>query len=505
MKDSFDIVIVGSGIAGLSTLLYLRDTELFKQGEISICLITKGNMNETNTNWAQGGIAAVKGVQDNFEKHIADTLNAGAYENNNFIVEKVVKAAPDLIKDLINWGTRFDKKNQNEFDLAKEGGHSEARIWHKEDQTGKSIQVALINELKNDTRFSIHEQTSLVNVEKLAESVFGLGLFNKKTNSFSNINCGKLVLATGGLGMLYQTTTNPQIATGDGIYFANKLGAEIENLSYIQFHPTGLYEGGQIAYLITEALRGAGAKLINEKGEAFMHKYDERLELASRDIVSRSILKEIELQKIPYVYLDATHINKEIINAHFPTIKDECFKRLGLNIENDLIPVIPVQHYACGGIKVDEFGESTIKGLFAIGEVASTGLHGANRLASNSLLEAVAFAKFSIPKLITTMDAIPYLKFDEKLPSLKNMDRIKVQNNMSKYAGIIKSNQGLFKADALLNELDEGAEKINEFDLYHFESYILLQVAKLLIKDAINKKENKGVFYNQDLVGYFIS
>jgi L-aspartate oxidase len=301
--------------------------------------------------------------------------------------------------------------------------------------------------------------------------------------------------------MLYDISTNQQVATGDGIYFANHLGAEIENLSYIQFHPTGLYEGGQIAYLITEALRGAGAKLINEKGEAFMHKYDERLELASRDIVSRSILKEIELQKIPYVYLDATHINKEIINAHFPTIKDECFKRLGLNIENDLIPVIPVQHYACGGIKVDEYGESTIKGLFAIGEVASTGLHGANRLASNSLLEAIAFAKFSIPKLIAIMDAIPYPKFDEKLPSLKNMDRIKVQNNLSKYAGIIKSNQGLLIASVLLNELDEGAEKINEFDLYHFESYILLQVAKLLIKDAINKKENKGVFYNQDLVG----
>jgi len=189
MKDSFDIVIVGSGIAGLSTLLYLKDTELFKQGELSICLITKGNLNETNTRWAQGGIAAVKGVQDNFEKHIADTLNAGAYENNSFIVEKVIKAAPSLIDDLISWGAKFDKNKEGQFDLAQEGGHSEARIWHKEDQTGKAIQEALIHEIKKDAHIFIQEHTSLVNVEQLAESVFGLGLFNKKTNSFSNINC----------------------------------------------------------------------------------------------------------------------------------------------------------------------------------------------------------------------------------------------------------------------------------------------------------------------------
>ena len=501
MKESFDIVIVGSGIAGLSTLLYLRDTELYKQGQLSICLITKGNLNETNTHWAQGGIAAVKGVQDHFEKHIADTVNAGGYVNNSFIVEKVIKAAPSLMEDLINWGTEFDKNKEGQFDLAKEGGHSDARIWHKEDQTGKAIQDALMNELKKDIHILIHEHTSLVKVEKLAESVFSLGLFNKKTNSFSNINCGKLVLATGGLGMLYQTTTNQQIATGDGIYFANQLGAEIENLSYIQFHPTGLYEGGQIAYLITEALRGAGAKLLNQNREAFMHKYDARLELAPRDIVSRSIMKEIELQENPYVYLDATHLDKEIINKHFPTIKYECIKRLGLNIENDLIPVIPVQHYACGGIKVNEFGESTIKGLFAIGEVASTGLHGANRLASNSLLEAIAFAKFSIAKLIETNEVKPLINFVLQLPVTKNINRTQVQDYMSHYAGIVKSNQGLIKASELLNELESNAEIMNEFEFHHFESDIVLQVAKLLIQDAINKKENKGVFYNKDLVG----
>jgi L-aspartate oxidase len=501
MKDSFDIVIVGSGIAGLSTLLYLRDTELFKQGELSICLITKGNMNQTNTHWAQGGIAAVKGVQDNFEKHIADTLNAGAYENNSFIVEKVIKAAPSLMDDLIRWGTAFDINKEGHFDLAKEGGHSEARIWHKEDQTGKAIQDALINEIKKDNRIFIHEHTSLVNVEQLAESVFGLGLFNKKTNSFSNVNCGKLVLATGGLGMLYQTTTNQLIATGDGIYFANQFGAVIENLSYIQFHPTGLHEGGQIAYLITEALRGAGAKLLNQNREAFMHKYDARLELAPRDIVSRSIMKEIELQENPYVYLDATNIDMHVINAHFPTIKKECMKRLGLNIENDLIPVIPVQHYACGGIKVNEFGESTIKGLFAIGEVASTGLHGANRLASNSLLEAIAFAKFSIPRLIEKVDLEPSINFDIQLPTTRNINRTQVQEYMSHYAGIVKSNQGLMRASELLNDLDLHNEMDLAFDFHHFESNIVLQVAKLLIKDAISKKENKGVFYNKDLVG----
>jgi len=500
MNKSYDIVIVGSGIAGLSTLLYLRETEIFKQGLLSICLITKGAMNETNTQWAQGGIAAVKGVNDNFEKHISDTLIAGANLNNRLIVEKVINAAPALIEDLIQWGTKFDKLNNDVYDLAKEGGHTEARIWHKEDQTGKEIQNALIQSLSVNPNICLLEYTSLINVIQLSDYGFGLTLFNQQNNSFSNLSCGKLVLATGGLGMLFNTTTNQKIATGDGVYFASKLGAEIENLSYIQFHPTGLFGEGQIAYLITEALRGAGARLVNEKGEAFMYQYDDRLELAPRDIVSRAILNEIKLQHKPYVYMDATSIPVELLNDHFPSIKNECMVRLGIDISKSYIPVVPVQHYACGGIKVDEFGESTVPGLFAIGEVASTGLHGANRLASNSLLEAIAFAKFSIAKLVSHVGPLNLDTIDIKIPFFKQVNSEEVQNIMSKYAGIIKSYQGLNKAADLLNELIAHSAESNRFKLSDFESTVIAEVALLLIKDAQGKTENKGVYYNTDLV-----
>ncbi|MCX8483342.1 MAG: FAD-binding protein, partial [Crocinitomicaceae bacterium] len=320
------------------------------------------------------------------------------------------------------------------------------------------------------------------------------------SSNFDSLACGKLVLATGGLGMLYNVSTNQKIATGDGIYFAGELGAEIEDLSYIQFHPTGLYQDGQIAYLITEALRGAGAKLVNEKGEAFMYKYDERLELAPRDIVSRSILKEMELQNKPNVYLDATQIPIEVLNVHFPTIKKECLKRLDIDISKTLIPVIPVQHYSCGGIKVNEFGETTIPGLYAIGEVASTGLHGANRLASNSLLEAIAFAKFAVPKLINSTNGLVSSSVEDSIPRLKKIDRAVVQNIMSTYVGIIKSNEGLTKGFRLLNELFENSADAKAFNLADFETNVILKVAILLIKDAQTKHSNKGVFYNIDLL-----
>ena len=500
MKKTYDIVVVGSGIGGLSTILYLAETSLFKQGNLSICLISKGSLRETNTNWAQGGIAAVNAIGDNFDKHIQDTLNAGAYTNNKYIVEKVVKAGPQLLTDLISWGTHFDKNNTGGYDLAKEGGHSDARIWHKEDQTGKAIQDALILSLGRLPNVTILEHTCVVNANKYADDSFGLKLYGSYNQSFVNIFCSKLVLATGGLGMLYQKSTNQLLATGDGIYLASKLGATIEHLSLIQFHPTGLYENGQISFLISEALRGAGAILRDEQGEAFMYKYDERLDLAPRDIVSRAIIKEIGLQQNPFVYLDATQINTEILETHFPAIRQECLSRIGLNIKQALIPIIPVQHYSCGGIKVDEFGETSISGLFAIGETASTGLHGANRLASNSLLEAVAFAKFSIPKLTETIDSKTIQELDIELPILNDINKSDVQEIMSKYAGIVKSNQGLKNAYEQLHKLKNSAAQNSNFDIEHFEANCILDVALLLIHDAQIQSSNKGVFYNSDLV-----
>jgi L-aspartate oxidase len=500
MSKSFDIVIVGSGIAGLSTLLYLSETDLFKQGKLSVCLIAKGSLNETNTNWAQGGIAAVNAIGDNFDKHIKDTLNAGAYINKNAIVEKVVKAAPALMNDLIQWGANFDKNNKGQYDLAKEGGHSDARIWHKEDQTGKEIQEALLQNIFLLPNVHIQEQACVINVKPLSNDFFEIQVFEKNTQTFSNIISKKLVLATGGVGMIYDKTTNQQIATGDGIYLANQLGANIENLSFIQFHPTGLYEKGQTSFLISEALRGAGAVLRNEQGEPFMIKYDERKELAPRDIVSRAIVSEIALHSKPYVYLDATQIETHILDTHFPSIKMACKDLLGIDIGKDFIPVVPVQHYSCGGVKVNEYGETTIAGLFAIGEIASTGLHGANRLASNSLLEAIAFAKFSIPKLLDQLNPFTFEATNVEIPLFKSFDRSHIQNLMQKYAGIVKSNDGLEDALNQLNEMKNNSEFNNVFNLIDFENTCLLEVAILLIKDALSQTTNKGVFYNIDLV-----
>ncbi len=500
MKQSYDIVIVGSGIGGLSSLLYLSETSIYKEGNLSICLLVKGALNQTNTNWAQGGIAAVKSLEDNFEKHINDTLNAGAFSNDKKIVEKVIYSAPNLIEDLINWGVQFDKKNNGEFDLAKEGGHSDARIWHKEDQTGKTIQSSLINKIKDLENVDLFEYTTLINAKNTKHNTFSIHLFDSKKNCINNVICSKIVLATGGVGGLFEKSTNQENATGDGIYIANKLRAYIENLSFIQFHPTGLYQEGSLSFLITEALRGSGAKLKNQQGEEFMYKYDERLELAPRDIVSRAITTEINQQNLPYVYLDATKIDTKIIDKHFPNIKKECNLRLGINIQEDLIPVVPVQHYSCGGVKVNEYGETSISGLFAIGEVASTGLHGANRLASNSLLEAIAFAKFSIPSLTENIIVNQSSGSDIEIIKILKVDKTAIQKIISRYGGIIKSNEGLNQALFQLLEIKSKAIECDKFSLSDFEANCTLETAILLIQDALNQKENKGVYFNLDLV-----
>ncbi len=500
MNQSYDIVIVGTGIGGLSTLFYLSETKAFLSNQLRICVIAKGSFSQTNTNWAQGGIAAVHALEDHVEKHIQDTMIAGAHKNNPYIVEKVIQSAPSLIQDLIDWGVQFDKNELGEYDLAKEGGHSAHRIFHKHDQTGSAIQTALLKKLINHQQNTIFEHTSLIGLHKNQHDEFDLALFNSTANHFFNIHTSKLVLATGGIGMLYEKTTNQSIATGDGIYFAHQLGAELENLSYVQFHPTGLYEEGNISFLITEALRGAGAKLLNEKKEAFMHQYDQRAELAPRDIVSRSILKEITQQNLPYVYLDATGLSADQIAQHFPTIQAECKKRLGIDIHTDLIPVIPTQHYVCGGVKVNEFGETTVKNLYAIGEIASTGLHGANRLASNSLLEAIAFAKFASEQLVKNLKHSTYFLSEIELPTLKMLDRGQIQYILSQYAGVIKSTQGLHDALKKLQDIERTSFDINDFNLTDFENNILLYLGQQLIQDAIAQKENLGVFYNQDLV-----
>jgi len=499
-----DIVIVGSGIGGLSTFLYLTESVSFKTGGLSICLLAKSSLSTTNTDWAQGGIAAVHAIGDDFEKHIEDTMVAGAHVNDNQVVRKVVEAAPALLNDLIRWGTCFDKDGANDYDLAIEGGHSQARIWHAEDQTGHAIQVALIQNAKDSDKSTIFENTLLVDVIKDLNGKFHLHLFDQSSQCFFEITTSKLVLATGGTGMLYSKTTNQHVATGDGIFFAKKLGATIENLSYVQFHPTGLFHEGNVSFLISEALRGAGAVLRNLRGDAFMHQYDSRLELAPRDIVSRSIITEMNKQGDACVWLDTTHLSSEAINQHFPAIRSQCKALLNIDITKEMIPVVPVQHYSCGGVRVDAFGETNVSGLFAIGEVASTGLHGANRLASNSLLEGIAFAKFATEKLL---DKKPEVLSEAPVHfnlECFDIDRTQVQNLLSQHAGIIKNTSGLKEALSALQNIKSNAVPV-AFNPFHFATGVLLDVGILLIEDALSQGQNRGVFYNVDLVNNPVS
>jgi len=498
IRQHHDIVIVGSGIAGLSTFLYLSESELFRSGKLSICLIAKSTLSTTNTDWAQGGIAAVHAMGDDFEKHIEDTLVAGAHMNDRRIVRKVIESAPDLMKDLIRWGTCFDRNATNDYDLAREGGHSEARIWHAEDQTGHAIQTALMQHVSDSTHVKVLENSLLVDVIKDANGQFHLHLFDLSENYFSTITSSKLVLATGGTGMLYKKTTNQQVATGDGIFIAQKLGAAIENLSYIQFHPTGMFHDGNISFLITEALRGAGAVLRNQQGETFMHQYDERLDLAPRDIVSRAIFTEMRKNADAFVFLDATHLSSELIDQHFPAIKSNCMALLNIDISTDMIPVVPVQHYSCGGIKVDAFGETNVSQLYAIGEVASTGLHGANRLASNSLLEAIAFAKFATEKLLDCPEIQPVAAASFE-PTCLGIDRNQLQKILSQYAGIIKNYSGMKHALSALLTIKSNAVAV-AFNPHDYTSCVLLEVGIMLMEDALKQTRNRGVFYNEDLV-----
>lgn len=513
-STSYDVVIVGTGVAGLATAIYLAETVALSNQTISILLVSKAAASDTNTSWAQGGIAAVASDEDSFEAHIVDTLDAGAGKNDLYIVRKVIEAAPDAMQDLIRWGIDLDKKVDGTYDLVKEGGHQFSRIWHKADSTGNSLQATLMHRVSQFKSIVCIENTAIVQIEKDAQGIFHIQAVHNHTSDqiFSNfqvdnlmqIQSKQLVLSTGGLGMVYAKTTNQSIATGDGIVFASQLGATMKDLSFIQFHPTGLYESNQSGtYLITEALRGEGAILRNKEGVDFMPQYDARASLAPRDIVSRAIMSEIKKSKTEYVYLDATGISASTIQKHFPNIQLACQQKLGIDICKQWIPVLPVEHYACGGIQVDEFGGVVgVDALYAIGEVASTGLHGANRLASNSLIEGIVFAKWASVKMINALShgtALPVSAYHFKPIVVKQIDRALVQNCLSNYAGIEKTTADLMKG---LNELSQAYQEANvlkHWSLKEWENDLLCQVGILIFKDALAQTENKGVYFNLDL------
>lgn len=405
MKTKFDILIVGAGIAGLSQALSLAE----KEPALKIGVISKSKLQETNTRMAQGGIAAVMSTEnDSYLAHIEDTLNASQHKANKEVVSYVVEHAHEGIHQLENWGVRFDQV-QNDYHLGLEGGHSQARVLHVKDQTGAAVHDQLINQVKSHESISIIEFSEVVELLLNCDGEIGGALiYNHKEQSTNQYSTKIVVMATGGMGQLFQYTTNSSIATGDGIALAKAIGADINNLKAIQFHPTAFKEQDKKQmFLISEAVRGAGAYVINEKEERFLFKYDPRAELATRDIVSSAIYQELKTTTTENVYLDCRHFEKEVLENEFPYIYNYCLEA-GYDLLEQAIPITPAAHYSCGGIQVDINGKTNIPQLYAIGECANTGLHGNNRLASNSLLEAIVFTRNVTDSIVSELPKIAF-------------------------------------------------------------------------------------------------
>lgn len=515
-----DFLVIGSGIAGLTYAIKVAEA----QPDLKVLVITKTQTDETNTKYAQGGIAGVWDIMnDSYQKHIQDTLIAGDDLCNKEIVEIVVKEGPDRIKEIIEWGANFDKDVDGEYNLGKEGGHSERRILHYKDVTGKEMERALLQKVQSLKNIQIINHCFVLDlitqhhlgyiVTKSTQSIecYGVYVLNLETNQIETILSKVTLMASGGNGQAYRITTNPVIATGDGVAMVYRAKGRIENMEFIQFHPTALYEPGiSPSFLITEAVRGEGGILRNKKGEAFMEKYDERKDLAPRDIVARAIDNEMKKTGTEHVFLDCRHFEVEHFKKHFPNIYNKCLS-MGIDISQHMIPVSPAAHYSCGGIKTDEFGNTSIKNLFACGECASTGLHGANRLASNSLLEAMVFgnraAKESIQKIkeIKLQNSIPNwdtkgtAEPDEMILITQSLKELQLV--MSDYVGIVRTDIRLERAMRRLDLLFEETEtlyKSTKVSPQLCELRNLITVGYLIVKSAQFRKESRGLHYNTD-------
>ncbi|MCG8412406.1 MAG: L-aspartate oxidase [Bacteroidales bacterium] len=516
MIKETDFLVIGSGIAGLS--FALKVAEFGK-----VIIVSKTNLEESNTKYAQGGIAAVTYKPDNFEKHIKDTLIAGDGFCNKEIVEMVIKEAPKQIEQLINWGVSFDQNKLGKYDLGKEGGHSENRVLHHKDNTGEEIQLSLVEKIRNHKNIEIlenHFAVDLITQHHLGKLVkrshnntecYGAYILDLNTDKVDTFLSKITLIATGGTGNLYETTTNPKIATGDGIAMVYRAKGIIENMEFIQFHPTSLYNPGEKpSFLITEALRGFGAILKTTSGEEFMHKYDERKSLAPRDIVARAIDNEMKITGDDHVILDCSHLDSNDLKEHFPNIYEKCLS-LNIDITKDPIPVIPAAHYTCGGIKVDENGASTINYLYAIGEASSTGLHGANRLASNSLSEAIVYANRAAKD---SAKRINQIKIHTEIPEWDSQGTTypeemimitqnykEVQQIMSNYVGIVRSNLRLERALKRLEIIYKETEELYEKSILSqklCELRNLINVGYLIIKMAKDLHESRGLHYTID-------
>ena len=520
MIKHYDFLIIGGGVAGMSFALQVAES-----GKYSVALCCKTTLEEANTAKAQGGIASVTNLAvDDFEKHIHDTMVAGDWLSDPDAVRQVVTHAPDGIKRLVRWGVNFDKKEDGSFDLHREGGHSEFRILHHADDSGAEIQRGLmaavrahkhIEVLENHYAVEIITQHHLgVRVTRRTPDIecYGAYILNPENGKIDTYMSRVTLMATGGTGAVYATTTNPNIATGDGIAMVYRAKGQVKDMEFVQFHPTALFHPGEThpAYLITEAMRGYGGILRLPNGEEFMQKYDSRLSLAPRDIVARAIDNEMKLHALEHVCLDVTHKDPEETKHHFPNIYRKCLS-IGIDITKDYIPVAPCAHYMCGGIKVDLDAQSSIRRLYAVGECACTGLHGGNRLASNSLIEAVVYADAAAKH---SLSVIEQYQFNDAVPewndegTMSNEEKVLIAQDMrevgqimSTYVGIVRSDLRLRRAwerlDLLYEETEDLFKRVKATkDICELRNAI--NVGYLITRQALERKESRGLHFNVD-------
>lgn len=519
-----DVLVIGSGISGLSYAIKISE----KMPEAKIIIVTKADEDESNTKYAQGGLAVVTDFNnDNFQKHIEDTMRAGDGENKRDVVEMVIKEGPARFQELVDWGTRFDREKDGDFKLGREGGHTENRIVHHKDITGAEIERALLETVRKSSNIEMLDHHYVIDLltqhhvpgkDWNTEDIhcYGAYILDEKNKKIKKITAKITLVATGGAGHVYKNTTNPVIATGDGIAFVHRARGKVSNMQYYQFHPTALYSKRDgMLFLISEAVRGDGAKLRTKNGEPFMHKYDEREELASRDIVARAIDNELKISGDEYVGLDCRHMDQQKFKEHFPNIYQKCLDE-GIDPFKQLIPVVPACHYLMGGIETDMEGQSSIKNLFAVGECTNSGLHGANRLASNSLLEGLVFGHNAAMKTIALLaendfnfddlKAIPEwneegMKMMDEMVMVKYLRR-QLQELMSDLVAIVRSNARLDLARIKQREIFEAVTELYNYSILSpqlSELRNLVNVSYLIIKHSRQMKENKGSFYNKDL------
>jgi len=509
-----DVLIVGSGASGLSLALQLAESN-----DLRIAVISKAAINEGATFYAQGGISAVLDNQDSIESHIQDTRTVGCGLCDPEIVKFVVENGKESIHWLIDIGVNFTRSTEqdgNEFHLHMEGGHSHRRIIHSADSTGKAIESTLENRVKNHLNidlYEFHTAVDLITTRKTSinkNRCLGAYVYDHRSNSVMVFRAKSVVLATGGAGKVYLYTSNPDICTGDGIAMAWRAGCRIANMEFIQFHPTCLYHPDAKSYLISEALRGEGAKLIRPNGTTFLHRYDSREELAPRDVVARAIDHEMKRIGVDCMYLDISHKSNDFIIEHFPTIYARCLQH-GFDLTKQPIPVVPAAHYTCGGVMIDRNGRTDLPGLYAIGEVSCSGLHGANRMASNSLLECVVFAHSAykdINQIISNIEMPPELPAwdetqvtdsDEEVVVAHNWDEIR--RFMWDYVGIVRSSKRLKRAQNRIRLLQgEIQEYYSNFRINNdlIELRNIAEVASLIIDSAMLRTESRGLHYSLD-------